>query len=513
MLPTALLRARRIALSFALVALAGCSSDDDGAGDTTPDASETDTVDDAAAGDTGDDTATEDATETDAVETDGGDDVADAEGDGGSDAADVAVDTGPDLGFDAGEVPTPETGAATTIDPETPSFALGRTGPCGTPTAVDERGLRRWPYLQNIQPWSAHVVWTATAGETATVRYARVDDDQWYTMDAVPQAYPASQTLDEEDYTAWDARLIGLEPGVDYCWELWSDGEPLVVGGALRTAWRDDGGISLIAVGDSGNGSAEQLALRDQMLEVDADVFLHLGDMAYGDGTYVEFERHMFDVYRELMQAMPMWPTPGNHEYKTNIATPYINVYYLPEQAWRDNEHEYYYSFDYGNVHFVSLDSNDTRGLTTLGDSGDDMLDWLEHDLTTNTRPWVVLFMHHPVYSSGQHGNTTWLQNSVLPILEDYDIDLVLVGHDHHYERTHAVLAGMASDDPYAITYVLAGAGGAGLREATGDWFTAEVNDEVHSFLHFEIDGCAGVGRAIDLDGNEIDRFEIDGCE
>lgn len=508
MSPSLLTHASRVLalVSLLFCALVACSDGGDDEPATDHDAAvDTSTTDTGGADDTDASDVGSDADDTDTNDTDAGDTDTEADVDSGDTAVDVVDDTV--------EVPDPETGSATVIGDATASFALGRTGPCGTPTAADGRGLRRWPYLQSVLARSARVNWTTTEGDTATVRYARVDDDQWYTVPAIARPYLTGETRDEVDYTAWDAHMVGLEPGVEYCWELWIDDEPLVVGGSMRTAWRDDGGLSLIAVGDSGNGSAEQLALRDQMLEVEADMFLHLGDMAYGDGTYVEFERHMFDVYRELMHAIPMWPTPGNHEYKTNVAGPYINVYYLPEQAWRDNEHEYYYSFDYGDVHFVSLDSNDTRGLTTLGDADDDMLDWLEHDLTTNTRPWVILFMHHPVYSSGQHGNTTWLQNAVLPILEVYDVDLVLVGHDHHYERTHAVLEGMQSDDPYAITYVLAGAGGAGLREATGDWFTAEVNDEVHSFLHFEIDGCTGTGRAIGLNGDEIDRFEINGCE
>ena len=64
-----------------------------------------------------------------------------------------------------------------------------------------------------------------------------------------------------------------------------------------------------------------------------------------------------------------------------------------------------------------------------------------------------------------------------------------------------------------AITYVVAGAGGAGLRAAPGDWFTAYVNDSVHNFLLLEIDGCSAHGEAIDDAGFVLDSFDLDGCE
>lgn len=55
--------------------------------------------------------------------------------------------------------------------------------------------------------------------------------------------------------------------------------------------------------------------------------------------------------------------------------------------------------------------------------------------------------------------------------------------------------------------------GGAGLRDAPGDGFTDVVNDQVHTFLHLEFDGCEATGRALDAEGNEVDRFVLQGCE
>lgn len=441
------------------------------------------------------------------------------------DAFDVSVDedAAVDARRDTGAV-APDTDDAAWVAPGEPGDAtpldglavepIGPEGPCGTPVRVVDSTVRRLPYLQSVLTDSARVAWTDLDGEEGQVRYSVAGSGLWATAAAEARWFPTSYTSAEADYTAFDATLVGLTGDVDVCYEVFVDGRIAVAGAALHTAWTShDRPLSLIAVGDSGNGSPEQIALAGAMSASAPDVFLHLGDMAYGDGTWVEFEAHVFDVYADMMHAVPMWPTPGNHEYKTRSALPYRDVYYLPEQAMREHEQEYYYSFDYGNVHFVSLDSNGERSISILGDTGDDMLDWLEADLAATDAEWIIAFMHHPTYSSGEHGNEAWLHGFVVPILEAHDVDLVLAGHDHHYERSRQILADEAVELPTAPIYVVAGAGGAGLRDAPGDWFTAAVNDEQHNFLHLVIDGCTATGRALTADNSIVDEFTIDGCD
>ncbi len=428
---------------------------------------------------------------------------------------DARSDTGgatPDA-VDAAWVAPGEPGDATPLDGLLVE-PIGPEGPCGTPVRVVDSTVRRLPYVQSVLTDSSRLAWTDLDGEQGAVRYSVAGSGRWATVDADARWFPATYTDAEADYTAFDATLAGLTADVDVCYEVFVDGQLAVAGAALHTAWTShDRPLSLIAVGDSGNGSPEQIALASAMSASAPDIFLHLGDMAYGDGTWVEFESFVFDVYAELMHAVPMWPTPGNHEYKTRSALPYLDVYYLPEQAMREHEQEYYYSFDYGNVHFVSLDSNGERSISILGDTGDDMLDWLEADLAATDAEWIIVFMHHPTYSSGEHGNEAWVHGFIVPILEAHEVDLVLAGHDHHYERSRQILADEAVDLPTAPIYVVAGAGGAGLREAPGDWFTAAVNDQQHNYLHLVIDGCTATGRALTADNDIVDEFTINGCD
>ncbi len=490
-------------LCLALLLLATQPSCTDGGSPTAPDATPDLPSDDDAEEAGARDAPVADAPEADADPgRDGSGDAAMPDG-SGADAADVEPDTAPG--------PTPSTGPA---DLTGLALApLGPAGPCGEPVEVG-LDIVRAPYLQSVLPDSARVAVTSTRLDVATVRYSVLGSGDWFEVEANTRTFPTSETRDLFEYHAYDARIGGFAPGDTVCYEVWLGGVPIFAGGHFETAFTShERPVSIFAIGDSGTGSAGQLAVRDRLAEIDADVFLHLGDIAYGDGTFFQFERYVFDVYAPILARLAMWPTPGNHEYNTLNARPYIDIFYLPEMAMRAEDQEYYYSFDYGNVHFVSIDSNEYRLLTTVGDDGADMLDWLEADLAASTAEWKIAFMHHPPYSSSERAPNTGVRGLLVPIFERYDVDLVLAGHDHHYERTHTLLGGEPVDDSDAPTYVVSGAGGAGLRDVFGDTFTAATYNERHSLLHLVIDGCTATGQAINDQGEVVDEFELDGCD
>jgi 3',5'-cyclic AMP phosphodiesterase CpdA len=108
---------------------------------------------------------------------------------------------------------------------------------------------------------------------------------------------------------------------------------------------------------------------------------------------------------------------------------------------------EGYYSFDWGPVHVVTLDTNSDY------DPGSKQYQFLKRDLASTSRPFKVFFSHHPAYSSGSHGSTKKMQDYLQPLFEENGVQLVFAGHDHTYERT--IING--------ITYVVSGGGGAPL--------------------------------------------------
>jgi hypothetical protein len=155
---------------------------------------------------------------------------------------------------------------------------------------------------------------------------------------------------------------------------------------------------------------------------------------------------------------------------------------------------EAYYSFDFGNAHFICLNSTDV-------DRSPDgqMLTWLKADLAANTREWTIAYWHHPPYSKGEHdsdkeilGDTrlTDMRTNALPILEAGGVDLVLSGHSHDYERSFLLdgYYGLSTN----LTPVMKKDGGSGRPNTTGAYHKPTRGPAPHEGAVYAVVGCSG---------------------
>jgi len=107
---------------------------------------------------------------------------------------------------------------------------------------------------------------------------------------------------------------------------------------------------------------------------------------------------------------------------------------------------ESFYSFNYGNVHLISLDSEAMESDSSyLYNENGKQANWLKKDLEANKLPWTIVYWHKPPYSKASHDSDTeiWMykvRENITPILEKYKVDLVICGHSHGYERNHPML-------------------------------------------------------------------------
>jgi len=259
-----------------------------------------------------------------------------------------------------------------------------------------------------------------------------------------------------EPFTATDheVTLTGLVPDTTYFYNIGSATDTLAGGDAAHTFKTPPvpgsaPGTRIWVLGDAGTGDANQASVRDAFYtwtaSRDPDLVLQLGDNAYEEGTDSEFQEKVFDVYGDLMKRVPFWSCLGNHETADQTAFvdtyPYFGMFTYPkagECGGVPSGTEHYYSFDYGNIHFISLDST-TADRSPTGA----MADWLTNDLAANTRTWIICFFHHPPYTRGtfldSDTDETLLQmrENLLPILEAGGVDLVVTGHSHTYERSY----------------------------------------------------------------------------
>ena len=182
---------------------------------------------------------------------------------------------------------------------------------------------------------------------------------------------------------------------------------------------------------------------------------LGLGDMVYEAGTEREFRR-CFDPSWGMVKDR-IRPVPGNHEYETAGAGPYYEYFGdaagTPGLGW--------YSFDLGEWHIVALNTNCHKTLHLCSDDSA-QADWLEADLARHQTQCTLAFMHHPRWSSGEHGGEPRLEE-LWTMLHDAGVDVVVAGHDHDYERFAPMDATGAEDATEGIRLFVVGTGGRSL--------------------------------------------------
>jgi uncharacterized protein (TIGR03382 family) len=357
--------------------------------------------------------------------------------------------------------------------------------------------LTRSPYLQRVGPDTALVAFRLDSSCAPAVRYGvNGSTDQ------------VARSTDSGRIHA--VVLTGLTPGTEYTYMVDACGAQ-TASKRFRTApVPGTRRVHFAAVGDFGTGGNDEKDMAKEMLASRPELFLALGDNAYSSGTESEIQNNLFAPLANVLAEVPFFPVAGNHEYVTNQAQPYLDNLYLPTSP---SGGERYYSFDWGHVHFVGLDSNCAIGLSsadrcTLAAQKA----WVEKDLAASTAPWKVVYFHHPIWSSGEHGSQLLMRREFGPLFEKYGVDLVLTGHDHNYERSKPMIGNdVAPSGKQGIPYLVVGGGGASLRAfATARPSWSVMRDATaHGFLDVTVDEGTLTAKLVTTDGGVLDSFSL----
>lgn len=214
------------------------------------------------------------------------------------------------------------------------------------------------------------------------------------------------------------------------------------------------------------------------------DFALIAGDVIYDKGADTEYDRGYFQPYAGLIDHLPFFPVPGNHDIVTDGGKPFKQNFYLP----RGN---FYYDFFWGETHVIGLDSNKV--------ADPEQKRWLETALKAPAR-WKIVYFHHPAFSSAEYGDTPSVQLHWVPLFEQYGVDLVFNGHAHGYERTVPI---------NGVTYVVTGGGGAPLYPVGRNERTV-ISSATHEFVSVDVTANTLTLKAIDITGAVIDTFQLD---
>lgn len=301
--------------------------------------------------------------------------------------------------------------------------------------------LVRGPWLQRGTPSSVTIRWRTDQPTDSRV---------WYGVS------PGGMTATQDDpalTTEHEVVVTGLLPETRYDYAVGSTTALLagLDGSCTFRTFPPTGAPSparFWILGDSGLPGTMQNGVRDAWESWSggdaADVWLMLGDNAYNAGTDSEYQAGLFTPYAAQLKKTILWTTRGNHDVLySGAANDYYDLFTLPtagEAGGVPSGTEAYYSFDYGDIHCVCLDSEGTSRSVNGA-----MLNWLRLDLAASSQAWTVAFWHHPPYTKGSHdsddpldsgGRMRDMRTNVLPILDSLGVDLVLTGHSHSYERS-----------------------------------------------------------------------------
>jgi predicted phosphodiesterase len=296
--------------------------------------------------------------------------------------------------------------------------------------------VTRQPYLQVSTPNSVIIRWQSGTGDIGKVRYGT-------TLSALTGSIVES----EEERIYHQVQITGLAPDTKYYYtvddkskgseEQYFTTPPAVGSSADVRIW---------AISDFGQTNSRDNERRAATVaqwksfnkgSYHASFVLSMGDQTEDDAVY-QLQHNYFNLLEDVLRSSPLYTTVGNHDGHDSLYN-YKRTFTLPIKAEAGgvaSGTEKYYSFDYANIHVVSLctEIHDEAGRKA-------QREWLRKDLDQNKQEWLIACMHQPFHSGGYHPSdeveyAPTQRSDWLPILEEHGVDLVLQGHNHVYERS-----------------------------------------------------------------------------
>ncbi|MEA4921916.1 MAG: CbiQ family ECF transporter T component [Eubacteriaceae bacterium] len=370
--------------------------------------------------------------------------------------------------------------------------------------------------------------WTKDTKTTQTISWKLEEKTDQYVRYASKKSYRARGDYDhsekakmtvvrEGEYYRYEVTLTGLEPGTKYCYEVgagrkWSDKSTFETG---ADRGKDSSTFEFMSLGDV------QYSLRDRDMKKWGDMLskayrsepnikftLMMGDMVEKNADMDDWDSFL-DETQSTFTEVPVMTTPGNHE--TSI-TPYTykQIVAMPENGPKDLSEEVY-SFDRGDCHFVSLNSNifaDERREDIGNKNWKTMIkevnSWLEKDLSGSSAKWKIVFMHHPAYPASDDGNPIYKQirKNWVPIFQKTGVDLVDCGHQHVYMRTKKIsgITYMMGDSGYKPTHYYS-------ENSSKPDYAAKISLKESTYQIYSVTEKTLTVRTVDDKGKVVDKF------
>jgi hypothetical protein len=247
----------------------------------------------------------------------------------------------------------------------------------------------------------------------------------------------------------------------------------------------------------------------------DARFFVNVGDLV-DTGQSGAHWNAWFSAAAGVIDTIPVMPVAGNHETRGSLDTRrpayWKAQFYLPQNGPSELKDQAY-SYNYGPVHFVVLDSQQSEE-KRYGDILTPQKQWLAADLAASKSPWKVVFLHKSAYSVMVGRENKDVRNAFCPVYDRYHVDIVFNGHDHAVGRTFPIKNEAFMSKPSQGTiYYSVGRSGTKYYDKVckRDWSKFFYNPTDQSnYMVVEVTDTKLVVKAVKADGTIIDKFFID---
>lgn len=362
--------------------------------------------------------------------------------------------------------------------------------------------------------------WRYGQGEAEGLLQVALSRDGLVEDQGEKQSFPASRGIRTGEQGkpegVYQAEASGLSPNTRYWYRVgdeaaavWSEPASFTTGPAAGEA---DAEVSFLHVTDSQGETEADFRLWSRTLEQAVKQFpqaafiMHTGDLTENPADPAAW-RHFFDQARPVLSRLPLMSATGNHDEVDNDAMEYRSRFWLPDNGIVSKDKGPSYSFDYGPVHMVVLNTESDLNKQR---------DWLKKDLAAAAdKPWRIVAIHRGAYGGNRYDKLEdWVK-----VFDEYQVDLVLQGHNHEYSRSYPLRGGQVvgnGDDPVreraGTVYV--------TPNTAGPKFNAKKEDLFYHKVHFQnkkqmyggitVSGKVLTYEAYDVDGRLLDRFVLE---
>lgn len=347
-------------------------------------------------------------------------------------------------------------------------------------SSVDAMNIRQ--VITEDSTTSRTIMWqSAMAEEDAVVEYHEEGQDAVYAVPATSTAF-ADDGVTTYIHTA---TLTDLTPGTAYAYRV-GYGQKRSSWIPFRTAEGTDFKALIFPDSQSSDYSVWAATLDPAwQSNQDAQFAISMGDLVDNGQDHYQWNA-WFEAAEDMISKIPIAPSMGNHEtynrdWKIRMPEAYLQLFALPKQVPEPYQNQFY-SFDYGDVHFIVLNTQFSEMAQFQPNLLEDEIAWFRQDASRTTKKWKVVIMHKDVLQYGFQNRPQPREEGFsqegqqwMPLFDEYGIDVVLSAHLHTY-RDRGRIRSFKRDETGPL-YIITGV--AGSVQYPGLWKNHSLDEYV----------------------------------